>query len=222
MSQFFITGTDTDIGKTYISSIIFNSLGDNTCYYKPIQTGCTYVDNKIFIPDLDYVKSNSNISTNENFSCSYSLKHPISPHLSAQISNIQIDISHITNHFTNLKKKFENVLVEGAGGIFTPINKDKSYFIYNLIQDLKIKTILVTDAKIGTINHTLLTLNFLKTMNITISGIVFNKFKNTYYENDNIEFIKQYSNIENTLIIPYKNTNNHLTTKEISNFIKNI
>ena len=222
MKQFFITGTDTDIGKTYISSIIFNLLGTNTCYYKPIQTGCIYKNNQIFIPDLDFVKFNSNISKNENFSCSYSLEKPVSPHLSAKISNIKIDISNITNHFNNLKNKFENVLVEGAGGIFTPIDKDKPYFIYNLIKDLKIKTILVTDTKIGTINHTLLTLNFLKRININVSGIVFNKFKNTYHEKDNIEFITEYSNIENTLIIPDKNTNNQLNSNEILKFINSI
>lgn len=222
MRQIFITGTDTDVGKTYISSIIFNILEFNTCYFKPIQTGCIYENNKLTIPDVDFVKNNSNIKRDENFSCCYPLSYPVSPHLSSELSDVKIDILKIINEFNSLKNKFKNILVEGAGGIFTPINRDNPYFMYDLIKDLNIKPILVTNTKVGTINHTLLTLEYLKKMDIPIHGVVFNKFQNTYFEKDNITFITKYFNLQNTLIIHDKNYNNNLNSKEILRFIKNI
>lgn len=111
--------------------------------------------------------------------------------------------------------------MEGAGGVFTPINEN-NYFIYNLIKDLNLNTIVVTSTKIGTINHTILTLNHLKQTGIKISGIVFNKFKNTYYEKDNIDFIKNYSKISNTLILPVQEENSNLICNEVLNFINSI
>ena len=219
MKRFFVTATNTDIGKTYVSSILFNALGKGTCYYKPVQTGCTYKDGKILIPDLDYVKENSNILTDENFICSYSLDHEVSPHLSARILNVKIDSLKIINEFNLLKNKFKNIVVEGAGGIFTPLSP--SYFIFNLIKDLEISTILVTNTKVGTINNTLLTFNYLKELNVNVCGIVFNQFTNSYYEIDNINFITNYTKINNFLIIP-NNKHSNFKNSELIDFINNI
>lgn len=221
MKKFFITGTNTAIGKTFVSSLLFNNLNENTCYYKPIQTGCAFKKETLIIPDLDFVKNNSKYKKNENFYCSYPLKYSLSPHLSCKKTNTKIDVSKIINQYKNLENKFENIIVEGAGGIFTPINEN-NYFIYNLIKDLNLNTVVVTSTKIGTINHTILTLNHLKQTNIRISGIVFNKFKNTYYEKNNIDFIKNYSKITNILILPTREENSNSISNEILNFIDNI
>lgn len=221
MKKFFITGTDTDIGKTFVSSLLFNNLNENTCYYKPIQTGCAFEKETLIIPDLDFVKNNSKFKKSENFYCSYPLKYSLSPHLSCKKTNTEINVSKIIKDYKNLENKFKNIIVEGAGGVFTPINEN-NYFIYNLIKDLNLNTIVVTSTKIGTINHTILTLNHLKQTGIKISGIVFNKFKNTYYEQDNINFIKNYSKITNTLILPVQEENSNLICNEVLNFINSI
>lgn len=221
MKKFFITGTDTDIGKTFVSSLLFNNLNENTCYYKPVQTGCSFEKETLIIPDLDFVKNNSKFKKSENFYCSYPLKYSLSPHLSCKKTNTKIEVSKIIKDYKNLENKFENIIVEGAGGVFTPINEN-NYFIYNLIKDLNLNTIVVTSTKIGTINHTILTLNHLKQNDIKISGIVFNKFKHTYYEQDNINFIKNYSKISNILILPVQEENSNLIYNEVLNFINSI
>ena len=221
MKKFFVTGTNTDIGKTFISSILFNFLGENTCYYKPVQTGCTYKHDKILIPDLDFVKSNSKTNDDSYFKCSYPLKYSLSPHLSFKKLNSKIDIKKIIKDYKNLELCFKNIIVEGAGGVFTPLSEEK-YFIYNLVHQLKLNTILVTSTNIGTINHTILTINHLLNNDINLSGIVFNKFTNKEYEIDNINFIKNYSGIQNILIIPKLYENKKLDTKKINNFINNI
>ncbi len=218
MKRFFITSINTDIGKTFISSILFNFLGEDTCYFKPVQTGCEFNLNKIKIPDLDYVKEQSKIKKQDCFKYSYALKYPLSPHLSCKKTNITIDIEKIKNDFGAIKNNFKNIIVEGAGGVFTPLNEN-NYFMYNLIKDLNLNSILVTNTEVGTINNTLLTLNHLKNNNIKVSGIIFNKFKNKEHEIDNINFIKNYSDIENILIIYDLKIRNQLNWQEIENFI---
>ncbi len=221
MKRFFVTSINTDIGKTFVSSLFFNLLGENTCYFKPVQTGCEFYDKNKLIPDLDYVKNNSKIKNENNFMCSYALKFPVSPHLSSKKTNIEINISKILKDFDLISKNFENIIVEGSGGVFTPLN-EKNYFMYNLIKDLKLNSILVTNTEVGTINNTLLTLSHLKNQNINVSGIVFNKFENLEHEIDNINFIKNYSKINNILKIPKLNGNFNINLKEINNFIYNL
>lgn len=218
MKRFFITGTNTDVGKTFVSSLLFNNL-ENPCYYKPIQTG--YDDINPFIPDMDFIKTNSKISNNDNFKCSYKLKYPLSPHLSSRKTNIEVSIDKILHDYSNICKRFKNIIVEGAGGVIVPIN-DKNEYLYTLIKVLNIPCILVTTTKIGTINNTLLTLEFLKSKNIPVHGIVFNMFNGEEYEIDNINFIKNYSGIENTLNVP-ENTNTKTMDKNmIKTFIYKI
>lgn len=221
MKRFFITSINTDVGKTFVSSILFNSLGENTCYFKPVQTGCKFQNQNIIIPDLDYVKNNSKIKNENNFVCSYNLEFAFSPHLSSKKTNVEIKISKILKDFEFISKNFENIIVEGAGGVFTPLNEE-NYFMYNLMKDLKLNSILVTNTEVGTINNTLLTLSHLKNQNINVSGIVFNKFGNEEHEIDNINFIKNYSEINNILKIPKINGDFNINLKEINNFIYNL
>lgn len=219
MKRFFITGTSTDIGKTFISSILFNNLKD-ACYYKPVQSGCEEIEDRIFIPDLEFLKSNSKIKEKERFICAYPLKFPLSPHLSSRKTNIEININKIKNLYENLKIKFKNIIVEGAGGIFTPLNEN--YFIINLIKDLNLSAVVVTNLEVGTINQTLMTINHLKNYEIKIKGIVFNKFKNSKDEEENIIFIKNYTKIENVLIIPNLENPANANKIEVREFIEDI
>lgn len=221
MKKFFVTATNTDIGKTFISSILFNHLGENSCYYKPIQTGCEFLESKLIIPDVDYVREHSSNKNKEDFKCTYPLKFPLSPHLSSRKNNINIDIRKILEDFREIENFYENIIVEGAGGIFSPINT-KNYFMYNLIKDLNLKAIVITSTKVGTINDTILTINHLKNSNIKISGVVFNNFTNKEHEIDNISFLTNYLNLKNTLIIPYINKREDLNKEHILKFIENL
>lgn len=160
--KLFITGISTDVGKTVASAIITESLKAD--YWKPIQAG------DLETSDTHKIKayiSNDKTKFHEN---SYALNTPASPHLAAEIDGITIDLNKI------LEPKTENHLViEGAGGLFVPLNNQDT--IANLIQP-DYKVIVVSRHYLGSINHTLLTVEALQNRNIKVAGIIFNGERN--------------------------------------------
>ena len=153
--KFFVTGTDTNVGKTVVSAILCNSL--KASYFKPIQSGV--LDG--FDSDVIRKFTSSRIIPEV-----YKLTKPLSPHLAARYDNIDIDI-----HKIQLPQE-DNLIVEGAGGLMVPIN-EKSLMI-DLIKQLNIPVILVARTALGTINHTLMSIQMLKNYDIKIHGIVLN------------------------------------------------
>ena len=114
-----------------------------------------------------------------------------------------------------MKKKYSNVLVEGAGGLYVPLIRDK-FYIYDLIKLFNLPVVLVCGTKVGAINHTMLTLNALDTMGIKLHGLVFNNYKGQFFEDDNIKVVLELSKIKNYLII--KNGQKEISDKEIEKF----
>lgn len=160
--KFFITGIGTDVGKTIASAIITQALEAD--YWKPIQAG------EIEFSDKDKVTSlisNSKSQIHEN---SYALQTPASPHYAAAIDGISIELKNITEPKTK-----NHLVVEGAGGIFVPINQTET--VMDLIQP-DYKVIVVSRHYLGSINHTLLTIEALKNKNISIAGIIFSGDEN--------------------------------------------
>lgn len=155
--KIFITGISTDVGKTIASAIITEALEAD--YWKPIQAG-----------DLDHSDSHkirkllSNPKTKIHAN-SYALQTPASPHLAAKLDGVTINIQNIKEPETQ-----NHLVIEGAGGIFVPINDTET--IVDLIQP-DYKVIVVSRHYLGSINHTLLTVEALQTRNINIAGIVF-------------------------------------------------
>ncbi|MGL6169626.1 MAG: dethiobiotin synthase [Fusobacteriaceae bacterium] len=195
-NSFFIVGTGTDIGKTYISGLFFKTLKNSgTTYYKPIQSGS--IAGKA--PDVLSVCTFAGVDYNEDM-CSYNLVEPVSPHLSAEIDKVVIDFEKILKEIKNKRLNNNYLIVEGAGGVCVPLNRE-GYMYSDLIKKSNLPTILVTDTKVGTINHTISALNNLKAKNIPILGVVFNRFKNQYFEKDNIEMILSVGKIDNYLIV---------------------
>lgn len=201
--SFFISGTDTDIGKTYISSLIFKSLIQNsnekTLYYKPVQSGCFFNEDTLTAPDLLTVSKISGKNYDKNM-CTYYLEPEVSPHLAAEIENKEINPEKIISEIKKRQIKADNLIVEGAGGLYVPLVRDK-FYIFDLIKSASLPVILTTGTKVGAINHTMLTVNFLKNLGIKIQGIVFNRYTGKDYENDNIKVILKDSGIKNFLII---------------------
>ena len=160
--KLFITGISTDVGKTIASAIITETLQAD--YWKPIQAG-----------DLDHSDSHKIEAFISNKKTvihpnSYKLNTPASPHLAAQIDGITIDINKITEPNTK-----NHLVIEGAGGVFVPLNETDC--VIDLIKK-DYKTIVVSRHYLGSINHTLLTIEALKNKNITIVGIIFNGEEN--------------------------------------------
>lgn len=215
-NDFFIIGTDTDVGKTYVSSLLYNRLSDfDFHYFKPVQSGCYEKNGILIAPDVEAVCNFSNIDYKEDMVC-YTLKEEVSPHLAAEKENIQIDIEKIKKHYLSLKTKFKNVIVEAAGGLYVPIVRDR-FYIYDLIKTFNIPVILVCSTKVGSINHSMLTINTLKIMGINIQGLVFNNYKGNFYEDDNINVILNDSKIKNYIIV--KNEQTSLKNEDLNNLL---
>jgi len=153
--NYFITAIGTDSGKTLVSAILCKALQAD--YWKPVQAG--------FPRDADTVKSlvPECIIHPET----YLLNTPASPHASAKIDGVEIDLEKFS-----LPKTNNALIVEGAGGCLVPLN-DKD-FVIDIPQRLNLPIILVSNLYLGSINHTLLTINLLKQRNLTVAGIIFN------------------------------------------------
>ena len=145
----------------------------------------------------------------------YTLKEEVSPHLASEMEKTTIEIENVKKHFEDLKKKYSNVLVEGAGGLYVPLIRGK-FYIYDLIKLFNLPVVLVSGTRVGAINHTMLTLNTLDTMGIKLYGLIFNNYKGQFFEDDNIKVILELSKIKNYLII--KNGQKEISDKEIEKF----
>ena len=185
---FFITGTDTDVGKTFFSSILIEKY--NFDYWKPVQSG------KIIDNDSDYIRKKIDFNDNTIHRPIYELKKPLSPHLAAYYQKLSINIKKIKK-----PKTFKPLIIEGAGGIFVPLNKN--HLMIDLIKKFKLPVILVSKSVLGTINHTLMTMEILKKNKIEIFGVVLNKVKNKKEGDDNARSIESFGKTKVLAKIPY-------------------
>ncbi len=158
--RLFVTGTDTDVGKTFISAIL--TLGLRAKYWKPIQSGT------IEGTDSKLIEQITGLSADHFYPEGYLLTQPLSPHAAAAIDGIEIDITKL-----NLPgHPDEALIVEGAGGVMVPI--DDQHFILDVIQRFALPALVVSRSALGTINHTVLTLDRLRLAGVPIAGVVMN------------------------------------------------
>jgi dethiobiotin synthase len=177
---FFITGTGTDVGKTYVCRLLARELSKKmpVSYMKPVQTGCgTKQNGELSSPDFTYVKSSKALVTGEaELHVPYRFKQACSPHLAARINQKKISLSRIGGCLAEIRTlpgmKNGCVLVEGAGGVLVPLG-DSMYMIH-LIKQVKLPVILVLLPDLGTLNHTFLTLCALHSAGVPVAGVVMN------------------------------------------------
>lgn len=199
--KIFITGTGTDIGKTYISALIVKKMresGFDCGYFKPVISGVTQMCNKLIDSDANYVVQMANIPAEPESCTSYYWEEAVSPHLAAKRKGKNIDIEKIKYDFSLLNRKYEYLLIEGAGGITCPLiaEKDEKYLLKDLIWELGLNIIIVADAGLGTINSTLLTVDYAKANGIDIEGIILNNYDSTNFMHwDNLEQIENLTGI---------------------------
>ncbi len=173
----FITSTDTDAGKTYVSRGIVRELlkrGKKTGYFKPLQSGI--IPN--VLSDADSVKQDTQNQNNLILKNSYITNTPCTPSISAKIDGIEISLDKIKEDYKNLAQECDIVITEGSGGLFVPVNENS--LISDVIKKLNLPVIVVARPDLGTINHVLLTLNALRSLDIEILGVVISNYpKNT-------------------------------------------
>jgi dethiobiotin synthetase len=175
MKKIFITGIGTDVGKTVVSAIIVEALKAD--YWKPIQSGTT------ISTDTNTVKQLISNSNSIFYPEAYSLKEPLSPHAAAALENIEIKLDNI-----HLPETKNTLIIEGAGGIMVPLTSN--YFMLDLIKKFDAEVILVIQNYLGSINHSLLSIEVLKYHQIKILGVVFNGKSQPSSENIILEHCK--------------------------------
>lgn len=194
----FVIGTSTDIGKTFITALITKKLRENNInagYFKPVLSGAEIINNTLVAGDSKYVCDIANIKENPNKFVSFLFKTPVSPHLASQKEKKTVCMDKIVSDFNKLKKEYDVITVEGCGGIFCQLSMQKGNEIYltDIIKNLKLNTLLVSSSLLGTINSTVLTVEYAKKSDINIKGIILNYYdKNNFMHTDNkkqIEFI---------------------------------
>lgn len=176
-NTYFITGIGTGIGKTVVSAILTEKLKAD--YWKPIQSGDLEISDSLFIKHL--VSNTQTVIHPEK----YRLGQPLSPHLSAKLDGVHITTAAIKTPRTN-----NHLVIEGAGGLMVPLNDHE--LIIDLIKALKAKVIVVSQNYLGSINHTLLTLETLKAHQVPVEGLIFNGTANP----DTESYIENYSKVK--------------------------
>jgi len=199
MSGIFITGTDTGCGKTFVTVKLaeyFSSQGLNVGVMKPISTGPAKED------DARYLKKILKLKDPLKLINPIHLKHPLAPLPAARLENRKLKIESIFKAYRKLAKLHDLVLIEGIGGVLVPIAE--KYCVADLIKELKLPVIIVARAGLGTINHTLLTIEALRRRKIPIMGIIISGYRGKgLSEQSNADLIRQLGQAPILATIPW-------------------
>ncbi len=175
--KIFVTGTDTGIGKTVVSAMLMSAL--DATYWKPIQAGLEEETDTEFVQRVSEAKPENIIAER------YRLVTPMSPHAAADIDGVSISL----NDFELPSFTTEHLIVEGAGGLLVPINQKET--VLDVIQQTDIPVLLVARSGLGTLNHTLLSLEALRNRGISVFAVVLNG----EFHPSNKETIEHFGNI---------------------------
>lgn len=198
----FITATGTDVGKTYVSALIIKKMrqeGFNCGYFKPVLSGVKTIDGKLFESDCNYVIKTSGIPERADDCVAYWWEEAVSPHLAAKRNKETIDINRIKNLYKEKTSQYDYMLIEGAGGITCPLRLEngEKYLLSDLIEELHAPIIIVADGGLGTINSTLLTVEYARKNNIKVNGIILNNYDgNNFMHVDNLHQIEYLTGIK--------------------------
>lgn len=177
----FITGTGTDVGKTYITALLIKRLqeaGVRAAYYKAAVSGNRRGSQGLLPSDAMYVKQISGISQTLNTMVPYIYEQAVSPHLAARSEGNPVELSVVRQGYLALCQGYQYITMEGSGGILCPLRweENQQLWLEDVIRELKLSCLVVAEAGLGTINATLLTVEYLKIKRITVKGIILNHF----------------------------------------------
>lgn len=217
----FVTGTDTGVGKTIVSAILIRSLmkkGLRVGVMKPIETGCQIAKDEngkgvLYPSDGAFLKMVASIEESLDLITPSRFELPLAPMVASDIEGVSIDIKKILDSYNLLKKRYDFMVIEGVGGILVPIMRTmigslekKIYFVSDLIRDFGLSALVVTRPGLGTINHTLLTVDYLIKLGIDVKGIVINYHRppdNTAAEKTNPSVLKEICPVPLLATFPY-------------------
>lgn len=198
----FITGTGTDVGKTFVTGLILKKLtesGRKAAYYKAAMSGNARRPDGSLIPgDALFVKNISGIHQTLEEMCPYIYETAVSPHLASRLEGNPVRMDVVEEGFRKVCSKYDYVTMEGSGGILCPICFDEAKIqLEDVIQKLNLSCLIIADAGLGTINSVVLTVEYMRTRNIPIKGIIFNRFHpGNVMEEDNLRMCEYMTGVK--------------------------
>lgn len=198
MNGVFITGTDTGVGKTRVAARLLRSLregGLDAVPVKPVQTGCVRRRGRLVAPDLEFTLRTAGMKATcreRELMCPYRFRSACSPHLAAERERRAMSVSHILSCCRTLATRHEYLVVEGAGGVRVPLTRRTT--MLDLMKRLGLPVVIVARPGLGTINHTLLSIEAVREAGLVVLGVIFNEtapVRHGYIEQDNLRTIQE-------------------------------
>lgn len=193
MKGIFITGTDTEVGKTLVAQTIIHVMRkqyDTVGVMKPVASGATFQNGLLQNEDAAQLQKAGNVQLPYALINPYCFSPAIAPHIAAELEGVNIDIKHIQTCFNNIAQQVDVVVVEGAGGWLAPLNDNDT--IETLAQALSIPVVLVVGLRLGCLNHALLTMSAMYRSGVSVLGWVGNVIDPDFqYLEKNIDTLKQ-------------------------------
>jgi dethiobiotin synthetase len=202
----FVIGTDTDVGKTLISSSLAWKLSkemNKVCVMKPFATGSRIYSKKYRSKDVSILANSIGLQEDDHKINPFYYKLPCSPYMAAGILKQKPpSLNHAFKEFTLLAKKYDYIIVEGIGGLLVPLSKKKT--LIDFIKLVNLEVVIISLPKVGTLNHTLLTINECVRNDITIRGIIINKMptKRNTIETQTPKYLKLLTDVPIIGIVP--------------------
>ncbi len=181
MKSIFVTGTDTDVGKTYVTAglaVSLRKMGLDVGIMKPFAAG-TAQKKGYNSEDVEILARAAQVKDPEKLLNPQFFKMPAAPYTASKNLKVKVRLDSVMSNFHKLSKLHSILLIEGIGGIMAPILKN--YFVANLIKDMKIPAVIVARTRVGTINHTIMTCKMCEKYKIPIKGIILNNFESNGY-----------------------------------------
>lgn len=196
----FVTGTGTDVGKTYVTGLLVKKLhaaGLSAGYFKSAMSGNVRDENGRLIPgDAKWVKEVSGIEQSLEQTCPYVYETAVSPHLASRIEKNPVQMDVIERTYQKVLLKYDYVTVEGSGGILCPIAFDNhKIWLEDLVKKFEWDSVIVANAGLGTINSVVLTCEYMKKKQMPVRGIIFNNWTGGVMEEDNIKMCEYMTEI---------------------------
>lgn len=191
----FITGTGTDVGKTYVTALVVKKLRDaglSASYFKVAVSGNLRSESGLIPGDADFVNRIAGIHGDLSEMVPYVYENAVSPHLASRIEGNPVDMKVVKAGFEKLCAKVDYITMEGSGGILCPIRFDgQQLWLEDVIQKLNLSSIIVAAAGLGTINSAVLTYEYMKQKGLNVKGFIFNHFHpGDVMEEDNLKMVE--------------------------------
>ena len=200
--KLFVTGTGTDVGKTYVTALMVKKLhgaGLRAAYYKAAMSGNVRRPDGTLIPgDALCVQQVSGISQSLESMCPYVYEHAYSPHLASRLEGNPVRMDVVKAGFAALEAEYDYITVEGSGGILCPICFDEAKIqLEDVIRELDAACVIVADAGLGTINSVGLTVSYMRAKGIPVKGLIFNHYHpGDVMEEDNLEMCRYFTGLD--------------------------